>query len=43
MDDTVEVSIPVDAEAAAALADARTRETVGRVISRMLRPAAPIH
>lgn len=38
MGDTVEVSIPVEAEAAAALADARTREAVGRVVSRMLRP-----
>jgi hypothetical protein len=38
MDDTVEVSIPVEAEVAPALADARTRETVGRIVSRMLRP-----
>jgi len=36
MNDTVEVSIPVEAEVAPALADARTREIVGR----MLRPAS---
>lgn len=40
MDDIVEVSIPVEAEAAAALADARTREAVGRIVSRMLGPAS---
>jgi hypothetical protein len=34
---TVEVSIPVEAEAAAALADERNREAVGRLISRVLR------
>ena len=38
MDRTVEVSIPVEPEAAAALADTRTREAVGRLVSRMLRP-----
>jgi len=38
MDDIVEVSIPVEADAAAALADARTREAIGRVVSRILRP-----
>jgi hypothetical protein len=37
MDKTVEVTIPVDAEAAAALADARNRDAVGRLISRILR------
>jgi len=37
MSATVEVSIPVDAEAAAALGDLRNREAVGRIISRMLR------
>jgi hypothetical protein len=38
MDGTVEVMIPVDPEAAAALADARNREAVGRLVSRVLRP-----
>ena len=38
MDNTVDVTIPVDPEAAAALADARNREAVGRLISRALRP-----
>lgn len=38
MDDTVDVTIPVEPEAAAALADARNREAVGRLISRVLRP-----
>jgi hypothetical protein len=38
MDDTIQVSIPVEAEVAAALADARTREAVGRVVSRLVRP-----
>jgi hypothetical protein len=38
MNDTVEVTIPVDPEAAAALADARNREAVGRLVSRVLRP-----
>jgi hypothetical protein len=38
MDNTVDVTIPVDAEAASALADARNREAVGRLISRVLRP-----
>jgi hypothetical protein len=36
MDRTVDVTIPV--EAAAALADARNREAVGRLVSRVLRP-----
>ncbi len=35
---TVEVLIPVDAEAAAALTDVRKREAVGRIVSRILRP-----
>ena len=39
MDNIVEVSIPVEAAAAAALRDLRTREAVGRVVSRMLRPS----
>lgn len=37
MDNTIDVSIPVDADAAAALADARNRAAVGRLISRVLR------
>lgn len=40
MDKTVDVTIPVDAEAAAALADARNRDAVGRLVSRVLRPHA---
>ena len=40
MDDVVEVTIPVEAGVAAALADAGTREMVGRIVSRMLRPAS---
>jgi hypothetical protein len=38
MDKTVDVTIPVEPEAAAALADARNREAVGRLVSRVLRP-----
>jgi hypothetical protein len=38
MEGTVEVTIPVEPEAAAALADARDREAVGRLVSRLLRP-----
>jgi hypothetical protein len=38
MDNTVDVTIPVDAEAASALADVRNREAVGRLVSRVLRP-----
>lgn len=37
--DTVDVTIPVEPEAAAALADERNREAVGRLISRVLRRA----
>lgn len=37
MDKTVEVTIPVEPEAAMALADARNREAVGRLVSRVLR------
>lgn len=37
MDRTVDVIIPVEPEAAAALADARNREAVGRLVSRVLR------
>jgi hypothetical protein len=35
---TVDVTIPVEPEAAAALVDARNREAVGRLVSRVLRP-----
>jgi hypothetical protein len=38
MDKTVDVTIPVEAEVAAALADARNRDAVGRLVSRALRP-----
>jgi len=40
MDKTVDVTIPVEPEAATALADARNREAVGRLVSRVLRPRA---
>jgi hypothetical protein len=40
MDKTVDVTIPVEPEVAAALADARNREAVGRLVSRVLRPAS---
>jgi hypothetical protein len=40
MDKTVDVTIPVEPEAAATLVDARSREAVGRLISRVLRPRA---
>ena len=35
MDNMIEVTIPVEPEAAAALADTRNREAVGRLISRV--------
>jgi hypothetical protein len=38
MPEIVDVAIPVEAEAAQVLADARKREAVGRIISRLLRP-----
>lgn len=38
MDSTVDVTIPVEPEAAATLADTRNREAVGRLISRVLNP-----
>ena len=38
MPDTVPVTIEVDAAAAAALADARTRAAMGRLVSRVLHP-----
>ncbi len=37
---TVDITIPVEADAAAALGDARNREAVGRLVSRVLRPHA---
>jgi hypothetical protein len=40
MDETVDVTIPVEPEAAVALADARNREAVGCLVSRVLRPRA---
>jgi hypothetical protein len=40
MDKTVDVTIPVEPEAAAALTDERNREAVGRLVSRVLRPAS---
>jgi hypothetical protein len=38
MNATVDVTIPVDPDAAAALSDARNREAVGRLVSRILHP-----
>jgi hypothetical protein len=38
MADTVDIVIPVEAAAAAALTDERKREAVGRIVSRILRP-----
>jgi hypothetical protein len=40
MDETVDVTIPVEPEAAAALVEARNREAIGRLVSRVLRPRA---
>lgn len=40
MPDTVDVLIPVEPDAASALADVRNREAVGRLVSRVLRPRA---
>jgi hypothetical protein len=37
---TIDVTIPVEPEAAAALQDARKREAIGRIVSRNLRPHA---
>ena len=36
MDTTVDVTIPVDARAASELRDARTRDAIGRLVSRIL-------
>jgi hypothetical protein len=38
MPETIDVAIPVELEAAAALEDARKREAVGRIVSRIVRP-----
>ncbi len=38
MPDTVEIPIPIEAGAVAAVADARTRVAMGRLVSRVLRP-----
>ena len=40
MNKTVDVTIPVEPEAAAALSDARNRQAVGRLVSRVLRPGS---
>jgi hypothetical protein len=40
MASTVDITIPVELEAAETLVDARNREAVGRLVSRVLRPAA---
>ncbi len=38
MDNTIDVIIPVEPDAAAVLSDARNREAMGRLISRVLNP-----
>jgi hypothetical protein len=38
MDNTIDVTIPVEPEAAVALADTRNREAAGRLISRVFNP-----
>lgn len=38
MDKSIDVTIPIEPEAAAALTDPRNREAIGRLISRVLRP-----
>ncbi|MGA9865218.1 MAG: hypothetical protein WBQ75_02125 [Acetobacteraceae bacterium] len=40
MNDTVDVTLPVEPEVVAALADPRNREAIGRLVSRVLRPRA---
>jgi len=40
MGKTVDVTIPVEADVAAPLADSRNRAAVGRLVSRILRPSA---
>jgi hypothetical protein len=38
LDNRIDVTIPVEPEAAATLANVRNREAVGRLVSRVLRP-----
>ena len=38
MPNTIDVTIPVEPEAATALQDVRKREAIGRIVSRILRP-----
>lgn len=38
MDSTVDVTIPVEPDVAVALADARNRAAIGRLVGRVLRP-----
>ena len=38
MNQVAKIEIPVEAETAAALSDARRREAVGRLVDRMVRP-----
>lgn len=38
MPETIDIALPIEADAAAALADARTRMAMGRLVSRVLRP-----
>ena len=40
MTKTVDVTIPVDSEAAEALKDDRNRKAIGRLVSRVLRPVS---
>lgn len=40
MPDTIDIALPIEADAAAALADVRTRTAMGRLVSRVLRPRA---
>ena len=40
MDNRIEVTIPVEPEAAAMLADTRNREAMGRLVSRVLHPGS---
>jgi hypothetical protein len=40
MTKTVDVTIPVDSEAAEALKDDRNRKAIGRLVNRVLRPSS---
>lgn len=40
MNQTSKIEIPVEATTAAALSDARSREAVGRLVDRLVRPGA---